>query len=99
MEQDEIKNQLLGVGDLRKRWHFSRQSIHRRRKHDRKFPKPYCTINNGRDLIFLKSDIERYENIRTNLCKKGGWDFYQSREEWEQLSENEKSERANDFFE
>ena len=89
------KLQLLGIGDLRTRWHFSRQAIHRRRKYDLDFPEPYCTINNGRDLLFLKTDIETYEKIRTHLTKKGGWDFCQTEEKWNALSENEKLERAN----
>ena len=93
--QKNGKLHFLGVGDLRKRWHFSRQAIHRRRKYDLDFPNPYCTINNGRDLLFLKSDIEVYEKIRTNLIKKGGWGFCQSEEKWNALSENEKKERAN----
>ena len=89
------KLQLLGIGDLRTRWHFSRQAIHRRRKYDVDFPAPYCTINNGRDLLFLKTDIEAYENLRKHLTIKGGWDFCQSKEKWSALTENEKSERAN----
>jgi hypothetical protein len=95
--QKNGKLQFLGVGDLRTRWHFSRQAIHRRRKYDLDFPNPYCTINNGRDLLFLKADIEAYEKVRTNLIKKGGWDFCQSEEKWNALSENEKK-RKGKFF-
>ena len=89
------KLQFLGVGDLRTRWHFSRQAIHRRRKYDLDFPEPYCTINTWSYLIFIKNDIEAYEKIRTHLTKDGGWDFCQSEEKWNALSENEKIKRSN----
>lgn len=91
----EPTRQFLGIGDLRTRWHSTRQGIHRRRKYDHHFPKPHFYINNGRDAVFLKTDVEAYEKTRTHLTTKGGWDFCQSEEKWNALSENEKIERGN----
>lgn len=83
----------LGLGDLRKRWNYTRQGINLRIKQDHDFPKPYTIINNGKTKIWLLSDIVDYENLRTNLARRledSAFNVYcRSREDYTKLTENE----------
>ena len=51
---------LLGVRDIAKRWGFTKQGVHQRRKKDFNFPDPVSIIND-RILVFLEEDIIAYE--------------------------------------
>jgi len=70
MKNISEKLSFLGLGDLRKRWNYTRQGINLRIKQDTEFPSPYAIINNGKTKIWLLSDIVNYENLRTNLVRR-----------------------------
>ncbi len=84
----------LGLGDLRKRWNYTRQGINLRIKQDYDFPKPYTIINNGKTKIWLLSDIVDYENLRTNLVRRledSAFNVYcRSKEDYAKLTEDER---------
>jgi len=89
----------VGTSDLRERWHMSRQGIHRRRKLDKQFPLPCGHINQGRDAVFSENDIIAYEQLRSQLVQKGAWAFCQSKDEWDEMSENEQALQRNPYYE
>ena len=84
----------LGLGDLRKRWNYTRQALHFRMKEDQQFPKPYAIINDGKTKIWLLSDIVDYENLRTNLVRRleySAFNVYcRSKEDYAKLTEDER---------
>ena len=51
---------LLGVRDIAKRWNFTKQGVHQRRKKDFNFPDPVSIINN-KILVLLEEDIIAHE--------------------------------------
>ena len=57
---------LLGISDLAKRWNYTKQGVHQKRKYDTEFPKPIGIINSG-ILVFLEDDIVKYEAKRQEL--------------------------------
>ena len=99
MTREELKGKILSVRDLRERWHYrSTEAVRKRLKYDKKFPEP-LTLVNGRFPVFWLPDIEEYERERGGIDGSNNrFTFYQTREEWEKLPEDEKKERANPFF-
>jgi hypothetical protein len=57
---------LLGIGDLAKRWNYTRQGVHQKMQYDSEFPRPIAIINT-KVLVFLEDDIIPYENKRKEL--------------------------------
>jgi len=94
---------LVGVGDLVKRWGYTKQAIHRRIKLDKKFPKHQ--IINGRTLVFYFDDVLEYEKTRKGIYLGDGFKQYlkpeqgrhiasikmQTYDEWQEMSEEEKA--------
>ena len=99
MEREEIKKNLLDFQDLKERWGYqSVQGVRRRAQYDRKFPKPIKTTGNKTRLFWLP-EIEEYENMRGGIdLRSNRFQFYQTREEWEALPEEERKRRENYFF-
>ena len=99
MKKEELKGKILSVRDLRDRWNYrSAEAVRKRLKYDKKFPKPLMKVN-GRFPIFWLPDIEEYERLRGGIdATKNRFTFYQTREEWDALTEEEKQERENHFF-
>lgn len=94
MKKEEIKNNVIGMSDLAKRWNYkSVHGVRKRRKYDKDFPKSIAIVN-SRVLIFWLPDIEAYEE------KKGGVDvnqkrysFYENLEEWNTKTREEKEKQ------
>jgi len=88
------KLSFLGLGDLRKRWSYTRQALHFRMKEDKQFPKPYAIINDGKTKIWLLADIVVYEKLRANLLRRNddlNFKVYcRNIDEYNMLSETEK---------
>jgi len=99
MTREEMKNEFFGMSDLKRRWGYkSVNAVRLRRKYDKKFPEP-VTILNKRVLVFWLPDIEAYEKHRGGITTENNrFTFYQNLEEWNNLSESERRERRNDFF-
>jgi predicted DNA-binding transcriptional regulator AlpA len=57
---------LLGIGDLAKRWNYTRQGVHKKMQYDQEFPKPVGIIN-SRVFVFSEEDIKPYEQKRKEL--------------------------------
>lgn len=91
MEKEKIKNNLLSMKDLSRRWNY--QSVHgarRRHKYDRKFPEPIIAVND-RILLFWLPDIEQYEALRGGIdASKNRYSFYESKEEWQAKSREDR---------
>jgi len=94
MKKEEIKDYLLGMSDLAKRWKYSSvHGVRKRRKYDKSFPKPIATINK-RVLVFYLPDIEAYEKLRPGLThSKSMPTFYGTLEEWESKTREEREEQ------
>jgi hypothetical protein len=60
----------LGIGELRKRWNYTRQAINIRIKEDKCFPKPYAIVNDGKTKVWLLNDVITYEVARPNLLRR-----------------------------
>jgi len=99
MTREEIKNNLLDFQDLKERWGYkSVQGVRRRAQYDRKFPQPVKVAGN-KTRIFWQPEIEEYENMRGGIdLKNNRFCFYQTREEWEDLPEEERKKRENYYF-
>ena len=52
---------LLGIGDLAKRWNYTRQGVYQKTQYDNEFPKPIAIINT-KVLVFSEDRIIPYEN-------------------------------------
>ena len=57
---------LRGVGDLAKRWNYTRQGVHQKMQYDSEFPRPIAIINT-KVLVFSEDDIIPYEKKRKEL--------------------------------
>ena len=101
MSREDLKNQMLGMKDIQKRWGYKDiSSVRRRRMHDEKFPMELTRIN-GHHLVFLLSEIEEYEKHRPHLLEFDEFSsyarktvYYQTKEEWLKMTEQEKLERG-----
>ena len=60
-ERDDILPPIMGLSDIVRRWTVTRETVRLWMKQDPKFPRPIGSINGGRNRIWLKADIERYE--------------------------------------
>ena len=99
MEIEEIKNNLLGFKELKEHWGYqSIRGVRLRVQYDRKFPEPIYIAGNGARIFWLL-EIEEYENMRGGIdLRSNRFQFYQTREEWEALPEEERKKRENYFF-
>jgi len=57
---------LLGIGELAKRWKYTRQGVYQKMQYDGDFPRQIAIINT-KVLVFLEDDIIPYENKRKEL--------------------------------
>ena len=57
---------LLGIGDLAKRWHYTKQGVHQKIKHEKSILKPVAVINKD-TLVFQEEDVISYEETRKEL--------------------------------
>ncbi len=62
-----IAFEVVGTGDLAKRWSMSVQAVHSRMKQDSEFPLYIGKINSGKIAVFRETDIRDYEAIRPEL--------------------------------
>jgi len=53
--------EILALSDIQERWKYTKAGIHKLAKRE-DFPKPIAKVCRGRIKIFLKEDIENYEN-------------------------------------
>lgn len=91
MEREEIKKNLLDFQDLKERLGY--QSVQGVRRCAQ-----FKTTGNKTRLFWLP-EIEEYENMRGGIDLRGNrFQFYQTREEWEALPEEERKKRENYFF-
>ena len=90
----------LGIGDLRKRWNYTRQAINQRIKEDKDFPLPFATINCGQTKIWTLEQIQAHEQKRPFLTERKvrPWlkVYMRSFEDYAKLSEEEKRKLAKD---
>lgn len=99
MEIAELEKNLCDFRDLQARWGYqSVQGVRKRAQYDRKFPKPVKITGNKTQLFWLPH-IEAYEKMRGGIdLRNNRFCFYQTREEWEALPEEERQKRENYFF-
>jgi hypothetical protein len=55
----------LRLGDLARRWHYTKQGVQKLARKD--FPRPCFTMNEGKVRIWALVDIEKYERDRREL--------------------------------
>jgi len=97
VDKEAIRNNLITASQLAKRWGYSSSStIRKRRSKDRSFPKPLL-VAEGRYVYWLP-DVIAYEKMRPGLGD-GNRTYMQTKEEWKELSEVERADRQNPYFE
>lgn len=94
MTKEEIKKNLLGFQDLKKRWRYSQvQGARKRARFDRKFPKPIFIAGNGARVFWLP-DIEEYEKLRGKIdVSQSRYTFYETKEEFESKTRAEREKQ------
>jgi len=94
MNKEDIKQNLMGMSDLAKRWNYkSVHGVRKRRKYDKEFPKPITSVN-ARVLIFWLPDIEAYEKKRGGIdLSQKRYFFYGDLEEWDAKTRKEREEQ------
>jgi hypothetical protein len=64
--QQAKPQQHLRLGDLARRWHYSKQGV-QKLAHHKDFPPPCFSMNGGKIRIWAARDIEKYEGERPEL--------------------------------
>jgi hypothetical protein len=66
----ESKQFLLRLGDLGRRWNYTRQGVQKFLARHKDFPPPCFTLNGGQVRIWSLTDCERYERDHSELTSE-----------------------------
>jgi len=67
VKEAEQSKQFLRLGDLARRWHYTKQGVQKFARRHQDFPAPCFTLNGGQVRIWTFPDIERYERNHAEL--------------------------------